>query len=111
MINNNGAKSFVVMLALAGCVDAPPPTPSPARQKLDSACQAGELQACQTVADIEQRERERRSAIPMPTYQTSPAVAYQMPMINSSPAISPAPLTSGQKVCPNGMIVSAYYVC
>ena len=64
---------FVVLalVALTGCEEVAPVV-SPAMQKLLASCDAGDTKACVTVADLEQRERERRSSIPMPVYTVTP---------------------------------------
>lgn len=59
-----------VALLLAGCVEAAPPAPpSQAVQNLSAACEAGNMDACTSLAQMEQRERERVSAIPPPVFQ------------------------------------------
>lgn len=77
---------LLIALALAGCVETPPPAPSPAVQQMMVACDAGNLQACETVAGMEAQERARRAAIPLPTYSnqidpgpfmTNPQPTYQ----------------------------------
>jgi hypothetical protein len=90
-------------LAVSGCVEPPPPTQ--AQVALEGACQDGDVGACQTIVEMEQRERERRSAVPAPVFVDM----RQDPSAFQSQRQSQA--TTGMKVCPNGLIVPQYNFC
>ena len=58
-------------LALAGC-DAPMiAQPDPVRQQMLAACQGGDMTVCNQIAQNDLAERNRRSSIPLPVYQTT----------------------------------------
>ncbi len=90
-------KYFIVLalIALAGCVEETF-TPSPAMQGLMSACDKGDIASCKNVADLEQRERERRSSIPVPVFTSS--VLDPADFQNNRQAPAPIPL-SQQVTC------------
>jgi hypothetical protein len=95
---------ILALVALAGWVGPPPP--SQAEVALQSACNSGDVSACQTIVEIQQRERERISAIPPPVLvdqRVDPSI-----FMNNRPA---PPLNTGMKVCPNGQIVQQFYFC
>jgi hypothetical protein len=75
----------IALAGLSGCVDMPPPAPSPAVQQMMASCDAGNLQACESVAQLEAQERARRSAIPPPT--------LNMPPMDASPYMNNTQMT------------------
>ena len=52
--------SLLTLALLSGCIE--PDAPSPAVQKLQEACQAGDMVACGKVADLEQQRRANAAA-------------------------------------------------
>lgn len=58
---------IVAALFVSGCVQPPPP-PSPALQRVIAACDAGNTQACITLAELEQMERERTASVAQPVF-------------------------------------------
>lgn len=55
--------AFIGMaLLLAGCVETPPPQPSAAQRKLQTACDQGDNNACKVILDKEERENAARNA-------------------------------------------------
>lgn len=96
--------SCVILLLLAGCVE---PQPNPAAERLMAACNAGDTQACSVVLEQQQRYRDGYSKMVAGLSSNRPAQPYVQPY--SPPPMQP--LTSGMKVCPNGMIVQQYYIC
>lgn len=85
-------------LLVQGCVEAAPSGPSPALQKVISACDAGNLQACQTLVEMEQQNRQAALAY-IPAMQTQPLNPQDF--MSQRRFGSPAQ----QQVCPNGRIV------
>ena len=64
--------SVPLFVLLSGCIEPiPAAPPSEAVLQLRAACSAGETHACTTLAQLEQRERERISAIPRPVYNAT----------------------------------------
>lgn len=84
-------------LALAACVETPPPAPSPAMQQLQTACGKGDTQACATIAQMEQRnaEAQRAAIAAMPGFQ--PHRIDPTPFMQPAPApMTYQPITMGQ---------------
>lgn len=74
----------LMTFALAGCLQS-----SPAMMRLQSACQAGNLGACETVAD---HERTRRHAlVDALTTPVAPVLAPIQPLPGLAGPIYPAP--------------------
>ena len=58
----------LLVTGLTGCVEtSAPPPPSPALQRLMDACKGGNIQACTTIAELE--ESRRASMPPPPVFQ------------------------------------------
>ena len=93
---------------LTGCVE---PTPNIAYEQLNSACKAGNIQACTTI--LNQQERQRVAWLS--TQQTSrpDPLSLYVATVNRPRAAPPPllPLGPTTKVCPNGLIVSVIYIC
>lgn len=95
---------LAIVLVASGCVEPPPPTQ--AEVALQGACNSGDIRACQTIVEMQQRERERVSAIPPPVFvdqRVDPSI-----FMNNRPS---PPMNTGMKVCPNGMIVQQTFLC
>ncbi len=108
------AKSVAVCFALAACTPTPPP-PNPALDRLNVACEAGDLEACAFILGRQDRQAEAQRAA-MPDFSaTSDALSdYGAQIAARQTARQPAPitpLTATQKVCPGGAIVSIYTYC
>ena len=55
----NKALFAVPLVALSACMQPPPP--SPEVQRLQAACQEGDMQACATVASLQQQQAAARA--------------------------------------------------
>lgn len=87
-------------VAVTGCMETEgQQLPSPAVQQLLQSCEAGNLQSCTTVAEMEQAERARHASIPPPVFQ--PAYVDPEPFMNRSRAPIPQPIYS-QTTCRPG---------
>lgn len=88
-------RKLILALLLTACVEAPPPAPpSQAVQNLSAACEAGNMDACTSLAQMEQQERERVSAIPPPVFQdmrTDPSPFLNAPRPQVVVVQQPAP--------------------
>lgn len=104
------ARYCVVLFALSGCVDSGPSPAGIAMQKLTAACDAGDTQACATILDQQQRQKEAWLRAQTPT-GPSTAEVYSSVAMQPRASVPIQPLQSGMKVCPNGMIVQQYYIC
>ena len=60
-----------VGLALAACSGTGVVQPDPVRQQLLATCQAGNTNVCIQLAQLDQAERNRRSSIPLPVYNSN----------------------------------------
>ena len=73
----------LLCLALAGCMETPAPTPSPAKAKLDAACQAGDTASCTTILQAETAQGIQSKAALQQAYanigSSSIADAYYAP--------------------------------
>lgn len=54
--------ALTLTLTICGCVDAPAVQPSPAQQKMQAACDAGDMAACKVILDKDEREGASRQA-------------------------------------------------
>jgi hypothetical protein len=68
---------FIVFLVLAGCETAPRP-PSPAAQRLQEHCDAGDTDACGMLLGAQQQQADARAAIAM-AYLANRRPAYTPP--------------------------------
>ncbi len=69
---------FIVPLALSACgyYEQQPSQPSPEMQKIQAACQQGDLTSCKFIEESRQAELQRRASAPPPVYTpiyTNPA--------------------------------------
>jgi hypothetical protein len=82
---------------------------------MEAACNGGNLEACAILLGRQDRQAEAQRAS-MPDLSSRPTVAetyseaYKRLRPNRPP-VAVTPLTATQKVCPNGMIVSATFIC
>jgi hypothetical protein len=88
-------------LILASCMPTPPPTapvPSPQIQKLTSACEAGDLEACKFLATLQSQQASQPRIMPMyypavpNTSSNSLAETYWGPQRNLKPLVYTPPL-------------------
>jgi hypothetical protein len=106
--------AIAIVLALAACT----PTPiqkSGAQIQMEAACNGGNLEACAILLGRQDRQAEAQRAS-MPDFSSQPTVAetYSQTYERLRPTRQPAPitpLTATQKVCPDGMIVAATFIC
>ena len=82
-------KRFVLVLALSGCMES---QPSPAMVRLQGACEAGDMRACEAVVA---QEEARRAAFaeywanrpPVQVYQPVPVTPLQAPQRTNCTAV------------------------
>jgi hypothetical protein len=93
---------------LSGCVE---PTPNVAYEQLNSACKAGDTQACTTILNQQERQKEAWLRAQQPTGPNPLSIYAET--VNRPRAAPPQlqPLGPTSKVCPNGLIVSINYIC
>ena len=94
---------------LAGCVE---PTPNVAYEQLNAACKAGDSQACTTIPNQQERQKEAWLRAQQPS-GPNPLSIYAEQIANRQRTAPPPfqPLGPTSKVCPNGLIVSVNYIC
>lgn len=72
---------LLAVIALAGCMEAEAPAPPPALVKLQSACDAGDTNACAQVLAYDQRNRALRQQAAASSFSD----VWKTPQLQTSP--------------------------